>query len=52
MNEAGLNARWVRKDMTHRECQEFTKNVLNHMRERLSDYQELYGDLYNLELRR
>ena len=49
MNEAGLNARWVRKDMTHRECQEFTKNVLNHMRERLSDYQELYGDLYNLE---
>ena len=30
-------------------CQEFTKNVLNHMRERLSDYQELYGDLYNLE---
>lgn len=52
MNEAGLNARWVGKDMTHRECQEFTKNVLNHMRERLSDYQELYGDLYNLELRR
>ena len=49
MNEAGLNARWVGKDMTHRECQEFTKNVLNHMRERLSDYQELYGDLYNLE---
>ena len=49
MNEAGPNARWVGKDMTHRECQEFTKNVLNHMRERLSDYQELYGDLYNLE---
>ena len=49
MNEAGLNARWVGKDLTHRECQEFTKNVLNHMRERLSDYQELYGDLYNLE---
>jgi ribonucleoside-triphosphate reductase len=28
---------------------EFTKQVLNHMRERLSDYQEQYGDLYNLE---
>ena len=49
MNEAGLNAKWLRADMTHKETQEFTKNVLNHMRERLSDYQELYGDLYNLE---
>ena len=49
MNEAGLNARWLRKDMTHEETQTFTKDVLNHMRERLADYQELYGDLYNLE---
>ncbi|MDD6021299.1 MAG: ribonucleoside triphosphate reductase [Oscillospiraceae bacterium] len=49
MNEAGLNAKWLRKDMTHKETQQFTKDVLNHMRERLSDYQELYGDLYNLE---
>ena len=49
MNEAGLNARWIRKDMTHPECQKFTREVLDHMRERLSDYQEEYGDLYNLE---
>ena len=49
MNEVGLNAKWLRKDMTHEETQEFSKNVLNHMRERLSDYQEMYGDLYNLE---
>ena len=49
MNEAGLNAKWIRKDMTSTETQEFTKRVLNHMRERLSDYQEKYGDLYNLE---
>ena len=49
MNEVGLNANWLRKDMTHGETQEFTKKVLNHMRERLSDYQEMYGDLYNLE---
>ena len=49
MNEAGLNAKWLRKDMTHAETQEFTKAVLNHMRDRLSDYQEMYGDLYNLE---
>jgi len=49
MNEVGLNAKWLRKDMTHKETQEFTKEVLNHMRDRLSDYQEMYGDLYNLE---
>ena len=49
MNEAGLNAKWIRADMTTEKCQEFSKKVLNHMRERLSDYQEQYGDLYNLE---
>ncbi len=49
MNEVGLNAKWLGQDMTHEETQEFTKDVLNHMRERLSDYQEMYGDLYNLE---
>ena len=49
MNEAGLNAKWLRADMTHPETQQFTKDVLNHMRTRLADYQELYGDLYNLE---
>ena len=49
MNEVGLNAKWLKKDMTHVETQEFTKEVLDHMRERLSDYQEKYGDLYNLE---
>ena len=49
MNEAGLNAKWLKADMTNKKTQEFTINVLNHMRERLSDYQEKYGDLYNLE---
>ena len=49
MNEAGLNAAWLRKDLTHEETQDFAVRVLNHMRERLSDYQEQYGDLYNLE---
>ena len=49
MNEAGLNAKWLRKDLTNPETQQFAKDVLNHMRERLSDYQEQYGDLYNLE---
>ena len=49
MNEAGLNARWLRADMAYEKTQKFTKDVLNHMRERLSDYQEEYGELYNLE---
>ncbi len=49
MNEACRNAKWLRCDLTHRRAQEFTKEVLNHMRERLVIYQEQYGDLYNLE---
>ncbi|MBQ3108576.1 MAG: ribonucleoside triphosphate reductase, partial [Clostridia bacterium] len=49
MNEVGLNAKWLRKDLTHKATQDFAAEVLSHMRDRLSDYQELYGDLYNLE---
>ena len=49
MNEACLNAKWLRADLTDPKAQRFTRDVLNHMRERLSDYQEEYGDLYNLE---
>ncbi len=49
MNEVGLNANWLRKDLTHQETLDFTREVLLHMRERLKGYQEEYGDLYNLE---
>jgi len=49
MNEACLNAKWIGEDLTHEKAQKFTRDVLNFMREKLSDYQELYGDLYNLE---
>ena len=49
MNEACLNANWIGRDLTDTRSQDFTVKVLNHMRERLSDYQEEYGDLYNLE---
>jgi len=49
MNEVGLNANWLRADLTNEKTQQFAKEVLDHMRERLSDYQEMYGDLYNLE---
>lgn len=49
MNEAGLNAAWLKADLTSAKTQRFTKKVLNHMRERLINYQEQYGALYNLE---
>ncbi len=49
MNEVGLNAKWLKADLTNEKTQKFTQDVLNHMRERLSDYQVEYGDLYNLE---
>jgi ribonucleoside-triphosphate reductase (formate) len=50
MNEACLNAKWLGKDLTNEEAQAFTEEVLDHMRERLADYQEQYApDLYNLE---
>ena len=50
MNEVGLNACWLGCDMTDVRTQKFTKEVLEHMRSRLSDYQEEYeGELFNLE---
>ena len=50
MNEVGLNAKWIGADMTDERTQKFSQDVLNHMRERLSEYQVKYdGDLYNLE---
>ena len=49
MNEACLNAKWLGCNLVDERAQKFTQDVLNHMRERLSDYQEQYGDLYNLE---
>ena len=49
MNECALNANWIRQDLTQEKAQKFTEDVLNFMRTKLSDYQEEYGDLYNLE---
>ena len=49
MNEACLNASWLGVNLGDKRAQDFSVEVLNHMRERLSDYQEQYGDLYNLE---
>ncbi|GMQ64478.1 ribonucleoside triphosphate reductase [Vallitalea maricola] len=49
MNEATLNAKWIKSDITEEGARKFALDVLDHMRNRLSDYQEEYGDLYNLE---
>jgi ribonucleoside-triphosphate reductase len=50
MNEVGLNAKWLGVDMTDSRTQKFSQDVLNHMRNRLSEYQVKYdGELYNLE---
>jgi len=47
MNEAMLNF-WG-KDLLHPESQDFALEVLEHMRNRMADYQETSGDLFNLE---
>ncbi len=49
MNETILNAKWIDSDITKPEGRDFSIEVLNHMRDRLSDYQEMYEDLFNLE---
>jgi anaerobic ribonucleoside-triphosphate reductase len=49
MNEVGLNAKWLGKGMLDEKTRKFTKEVLNHMRDRLVIYQEKYGALFNLE---
>ena len=49
MNETILNAKWIDSDITKPEGRDFSIEILNHMRDRLSDYQEMYGDLFNLE---
>ncbi len=47
MNECCLN--FLEKDLTTEEGQAFASEVLTFMRNKLADYQEKTGDLYNLE---
>ena len=49
MNEAGLNACWLKAGLTDVRTQRFAKDVLKHMLDRLRMYQERTGALYNLE---
>ncbi len=47
MNECCLN--FLGKDISTPEGKAFAEKVLTHMRNRLADYQELTGELFNLE---
>lgn len=50
MNEACLNAKWIGATLVEPKAHEFAERVLDFMRERLSDYQQMYeGTLFNLE---
>lgn len=49
MNECCLNAEWLKESISGAKSYRFAQEVLDHMREKLSDYQELYGCLFNLE---
>jgi ribonucleoside-triphosphate reductase len=49
MNEACLNAKWLNKTIDNKDALAFSKKVLDTMRERLADFQEETGNLYNLE---
>ena len=49
MNEACLNAKWIGCDLTTETAHQWANKVLDFMREKLSDFQELYGCLFNLE---
>jgi ribonucleoside-triphosphate reductase len=47
MNECCLN--FLKKDLVHEDGRDFSLEVLNFMRDRLIQYQEATGNLYNLE---
>jgi ribonucleoside-triphosphate reductase (formate) len=47
MNECLMN--FMGKDITDKDAREFAKEVLDFMRNRIADYQEETGDLFNLE---
>ncbi|BDU50459.1 ribonucleoside triphosphate reductase [Haliovirga abyssi] len=49
MNEMCLNASWIGKTLIEKEAQDFSGEVLDYMRNRLADFQEETGNLYNLE---
>lgn len=49
MNEAGLNAAWLREGLADLRTRRFAREVLRHMLRRIQSYQVSTGHLYNLE---
>lgn len=49
MNEAGLNAKWLKSGMESEKTTAFAAEVLQHLREKLIQYQKEYKSLYSLE---
>ena len=49
MNEAGLNASWLREGLADLRTRRFAREVLRHMLRRIQSYQVSTGHLYNLE---
>ena len=49
MNEAGLNAAWLRAGLADLRTRRFAREVLRHMLRRIQSYQVSTGHLYNLE---
>ncbi|MBQ8142579.1 MAG: ribonucleoside triphosphate reductase [Bacilli bacterium] len=49
MEECLLNAKWCDSDLTSEKGRLQAEEILKHMREKLSDYQEKYNALFNLE---
>ena len=49
MNEACLNASWLKKDLQDEQAQDFTLSVLKHLKAKLLQYQKQYQVPFNLE---
>ncbi len=49
MNEATLNAKWIKEDISKPNAHKFAIKVLTFMRNKLADYQEETDVLFNLE---
>lgn len=49
INEAAINAKWIKEPIYGEKGKQFAQDTLDFMREKLADYQEETDHLYNLE---
>ncbi len=49
MNEACLNASWLKQEINQAQALDFSKEVLEYMKERIRGYQKQYGCYFNIE---